>query len=93
MSQLGPQRKTPEHAPREWIDDPERTARERRMPYVLEEIKNDLKDMREDIRENRSFFQQRMDKLDGRIWAIVITLISSLFGIVAALASQFLGAG
>ena len=60
----------------------------------IEQIKNnhlahmakDIEVLHEVTKQNRSYFEQRLDRLDNRIWAIVLlslgTLLSTVIGIM-----------
>ncbi len=42
--------------------------------------------LEDDVKDNRKFFTERLDKLDNRIWAIVLlslgTLLSTVIGVM-----------
>jgi len=60
----------------------------------IEQIKNnhlahmaeDIDDLKDAVKDNRTFFQERLDRLDSRIWAIVLlslgTLLSTVIGMM-----------
>ena len=60
----------------------------------IEQIKNnhlthmmeDIDDLKLAVKENRTFFTERLDRLDSRIWAIVLlslgTLLSTIVGMM-----------
>lgn len=60
----------------------------------IEQIKNnhlahmakDIEVLHEVTKQNRNYFEQRLDRLDNRIWAIVLlslgTLLSTVIGIM-----------
>lgn len=86
MSEAQPK---PKHSHEEYIHttpDPNpdfnRIQMERRMPYVIEEIKNEVKDIKEGLKENRSFFQERLDRMDNRLWAIVFFCFTTFTGVM-----------
>lgn len=60
----------------------------------IEQIKNnhlthmmeDIDDLKDAVKENKQFFTERLDRLDNRIWAIVLlslgTLLSTIIGMM-----------
>lgn len=42
--------------------------------------------LQEQIKENKSFFTERLDRLDNRIWTIVILTLGSLLASVLSIA-------
>lgn len=56
----------------------------------IEQIKNnhlahmakDIDDLKDAVKDNREFFQERLDRLDSRIWAIVLLTLGTLFSTV-----------
>ena len=52
----------------------------------LAHIEKDIEVLHEVTKQNRSYFEQRLDRLDNRIWAIVLlslgTLLSTVIGIM-----------
>jgi hypothetical protein len=50
----------------------------------LAHMAQDIDELKEDIKDNRKFFTERMDRLDNRIWWVlgltVTTLVSILIG-------------
>ena len=60
----------------------------------IEQIKNnhlahmmeDIDDLKDAVKENKQFFTERLDRLDNRIWAIVLlslgTLLSTVIGLM-----------
>ena len=60
----------------------------------IEQIKNnhlahmmeDIDDLKDAVKENKQFFTERLDRLDNRIWAIVLlslgTLLSTIIGLM-----------
>lgn len=75
----------PAHAPREWVEDPERTARERRMPEVLDRIKDDITELKDEMKEQRNWFNNRLDRMDARMWGILIMCVTTMMGVIAKL--------
>ena len=51
--------------------------------HQLTRLQEEIDDLKTFTRENRSFFQQRLDKLDARIWGIMIMSVTTLLGIIA----------
>ena len=45
-------------------------------------LENKVNDLQEQIKENRTFFTERLDRLDNRIWTIVILTLGSLLASV-----------
>jgi len=52
----------------------------------LAHIAEDIDDLKDAVKDNRTFFQERLDRLDNRIWAIVLlslgTLMSTVIGMM-----------
>ena len=52
----------------------------------LTHIHKDIDNLWVDVKDNRKYFQERLDRLDNRIWAIVLlslgTLLSTVIGIM-----------
>ena len=52
----------------------------------LTHIHKDIDSLWVDVKDNRKYFQERLDRLDNRIWAIVLlslgTLASTVIGIM-----------
>jgi len=52
----------------------------------LAHIHKDIDNLWVDVKDNRKYFQERLDRLDNRIWAIVLlslgTLLSTVIGIM-----------
>ena len=49
-------------------------------------LENKVNDLQEQIKENRTFFTERLDRLDNRIWTIVILTLGSLLASVLSIA-------
>ena len=52
----------------------------------LVHLSQDIVELKEELKESRTTFQQRLDRLDNRIWAIVLlslgTLLSTIFSMM-----------
>ena len=52
----------------------------------LTHMMEDIDDLKDAVKENKQFFTERLDRLDSRIWAIVLlslgTLLSTLIGMM-----------
>lgn len=48
----------------------------------LAHMADDIDELKEAVKENRSFFEAKFDKLDNRIWWIVGLTVTTLFAIV-----------
>lgn len=51
--------------------------------HQLARLKEEIDDLKEFTRENRRFFLERLDKLDARIWGIMVMSLTTLIGIIA----------
>jgi len=59
----------------------------------IEQIKNnhlahmmeDIDDLKESVKENRTFFTERMDRLDNRIFWILGLIISTLAAVIGSI--------
>jgi len=49
-------------------------------------LESKVNDLQEQIKENRTFFTERLDRLDNRIWTIVILTLGSLLASVLSIA-------
>ena len=47
-------------------------------------------DMQQQIRENRTFFTERLDRLDSRLWFIMVGTISTLITVLATVVTGIL---
>jgi len=58
----------------------------------IEQIKNnhlahmadDIDELKQAVKENRTFFQDRLDRMDNRIWLILGATVSTLVTIIGA---------
>ena len=48
----------------------------------LAHIAEDIDDLKDAVKENRQFFQERLDRMDSRIWWIMGITLTSLISIV-----------
>tara|TARA_R110002020_G_scaffold170331_1_gene359925 strand:- start:1189 stop:1425 length:237 start_codon:yes stop_codon:yes gene_type:complete len=48
-------------------------------------LENKVNDLQEQIRENRTFFTERLDRLDNRIWIIMAGTITTLVTVLASI--------
>lgn len=48
----------------------------------LAHIAEDIDDLKDAVKENRQFFQDRLDRMDSRIWWIMGITLTSLISIV-----------
>lgn len=48
----------------------------------LAHMAQDIDELKGEVKETRSFFQQRLDRLDSRLWAIVVMTLGSLVGVL-----------
>ena len=51
-------------------------------------MKKDLEELKEEVKDQKTWFQQRLDRMDNRIWALVIMVLGSL---IASVLRFFLG--
>ena len=49
-------------------------------------LENKVDNLQDQIKENRTFFTERLDRLDNRIWTIVILTLGSLLASVLSIA-------
>ncbi len=49
-------------------------------------LEKKVDNLQEEIKENKSFFTERLDRLDNRIWTIVILTLGSLLASVISIA-------
>ncbi len=50
----------------------------------LAHMADDISDLQDSVKENRKFFQDRLDRLDNRIWWILGLTVSTLVSIIVA---------
>lgn len=48
-------------------------------------LENKVNDLQTQIRENRTFFTERLDRLDNRIWIIMAGTITTLVTVLASI--------
>ncbi len=48
-------------------------------------LENKVNDLQEQIKENRTFFTQRLDRLDNRLWIIMAGTITTLVTVLASI--------
>ncbi len=47
--------------------------------------KTTMYSLHQDIKENRKYFDNRLDKLDGKIWGLVMLTISTLIAVITTM--------
>ena len=50
----------------------------------LAHMADDIEELKEAVKDNRTFFQQRLDRMDNRIWLILGATVSTLVTIIGA---------
>ena len=50
----------------------------------LAHISDDISELQQAVKENRTFFQDRLDRMDNRIWLILGATVSTLVTIIGA---------
>lgn len=48
-------------------------------------LENKVNDLQEQIKENRKFFTERLDRLDTRIWIIMAGTITTLVTVISSI--------
>lgn len=48
-------------------------------------VEKKVDDLQNQIKENRAFFTQRLDRLDSRLWLIMLGTVTTLVTVLAAL--------
>jgi len=51
----------------------------------LAHLDADVRELKEDIKENRKFFTERMDRLDNRIWWVLGLTVTSCISIIISM--------
>ena len=51
----------------------------------LAHMAQDIDELKEDIKENRKFFTERMDRLDNRIWWVLGLTVTSCISIIISM--------
>lgn len=51
----------------------------------LAHLDADVRELKEDIKENRKFFTERMDRLDNRIWWVLGLTVTSCISIIVSM--------
>jgi hypothetical protein len=51
----------------------------------LAHIHKDIDDLWVDVKDNRKYFESRLDRLDNRIWALVLLALSTLGATIASI--------
>ena len=49
----------------------------------LKHLSDDVDELKDAVKENREFFQSRLDRLDNRIWWIMGLSFTTMLGIIA----------
>ena len=57
----------------------------------MDDVKEDIKELRENLKEHKTEFHSRLDKLDNKIWGIIILLPTSAGVASSDIISTFLG--
>lgn len=50
----------------------------------LKHMADDIDDLKESVKENRTFFQTRLDRLDNRIWWVLGLSVTTMITVVAS---------
>lgn len=50
----------------------------------LVHLSEDISELQQAVKENRTFFQDRLDRMDNRIWLILGATVSTLVTIIGA---------
>ena len=50
----------------------------------LAHMADDIDELKQAVKENRTFFQDRLDRMDNRIWLILGATVSTLVTIIGA---------
>ena len=50
----------------------------------LAHMADDIDELKQAVKENRTFFQNRLDRMDNRIWLILGATVSTLVTIIGA---------
>jgi|TARA_R110000764_G_scaffold140161_2_gene228246 hypothetical protein len=53
-------------------------------------LEKKVDDLQGQIKENRTFFTERLDRLDSRIWLIMVGTVSTLFTVLVTLVAGML---
>lgn len=51
----------------------------------LAHLDADVRELKEDIKDNRKFFTERMDRLDNRIWWVLGLTVTSCISIIVSM--------
>lgn len=51
----------------------------------LAHLDADVRELKEDIKDNRKFFTERMDRLDNRIWWVLGLTVTSCISIIISM--------
>lgn len=55
----------------------------------LDDQREELKDVKEFLRENRKDYQYRISRLENRLWALMVMALSSLVSVLGSVAMEF----
>jgi len=53
-------------------------------------LEKKVDNLQDQIKENRTFFTERLDRLDSRIWLIMVGTVSTLFTVLVTLVAGML---
>ena len=57
----------------------------------MDDVKEEIKEIKDNLKEHKSEFHARLDKLDNKIWGIIVLLPTSAGVVGSDIISTFLG--
>lgn len=70
-------------------DLPQQDIDHKHLWFQIEHLHEDVDELKDAVKENRTFFQERLDRLDNRIWWVLglsvstmITVLLSVYGAI-----------
>lgn len=66
------------------LKTPEEEIDHKHLWYQVQHLHEDVDELKDAVKENRTFFQERLDKLDNRIWWVLGISMSTMVTVLIA---------
>lgn len=64
--------------------EPQQDIDHKHLWYQIEHLHDDVDELKDAVKENRNFFQERLDRLDNRIWWVLGLSVSTMITVLIA---------
>lgn len=64
--------------------EPQQDIDHKHLWYQIEHLHEDVDELKAAVKENRNFFQERLDRLDNRIWWVLGLSVSTMITVLIA---------